>query len=195
MKQPLQQIVIAAPFLFATQISQAQNNPLFIGLDTAFTTSFTNDPIREDFTVTSETNTIAAGRAYLGARITPNIQLEIGMARRTKYNQKANNSLISYDADVKTYNKDVILTYHLTEGIPGLFLLTGMVWTKHDINATTKAFGMQSKLSTTVNYRHYALGLGYEAPINDNLHWRVAYTRYGAGKTAIVGLKYVFGKQ
>ena len=194
MKHAFHQSAVAALVLLVAPLSHAESSPFFMGADTSFALSYREEPASPDFTVTSETSTILGMRTYLGYQITRNLDVELGMTHRTLYRQEASSRFASYQVAAKATNKDILLTYHLRDHLPGVFLLTGMVWTNIDIDATVKIFGRESNASGEINHRHYALGIGYERPFNDNLYWRVTYTRYGPGKLATLGLKYQFGK-
>lgn len=194
MKHALQRGTVAALVLLASPLTYAETSPFFIGIDTSVSVSHKEDPATPDFTVTLETSTILGMRTYAGYQITRNLDIELGMTHRTLYRQEASSRFASYQVSADASNKDILLTYHLRDLLPGAFLLTGVVWTNIDVDATVKVLGQSINGSAEINDRHYALGIGYERPFNDNLSWRVTYTRYGTGKVTTFGLKYLFGK-
>lgn len=193
MKRHLSTTLIITPFLLLSPLQSQATSKFFAGVDTAFSLSYSNPPLDDTFTITSETRTLFGARTYVGYQITPKFNIELGLTHRTNYKQTATNQFARYDATARTVNKDVMLSFFPTEKLAGLYLLTGMVWTKRHITADATIFGMPRSVNSTVNHRHYILGLGYEAPITDNLHWRVMYARYGKEKLTVFGLKYLFG--
>lgn len=195
MKRHLQATLFTAPLFLASYSHQAVAGPFFAGIDTAATFSFSNEALLKNANVTSQTTTIIGVRTYLGYQFTPNISVEFGLTNRSNYMQEGSTRIVSYRADVKATNKDILLAYHLTDVLPGLFALGGMTWTKYEAESTAKVLNQEVRLSGSENHRQYTIGLGYERPITDNLHWRAAFARYGKDKMAVFGLKYLFNAQ
>jgi hypothetical protein len=193
MKRHLSPSLTLIPFLLFPPLQSQAANRFFAGVDTAFSLSYSNPPVDDTFTVTSETKRLFGARSYVGYQITPKFNIELGLTHRTNYKQTAVNQFASYDANAKIVNKDVMLSYFPTEQLAGLYLLTGMAWTEQQIRADATIFGIKRNADSNVNFRHYILGLGYEGTITDNVHWRVMYARYGKEKLTVFGLKYLFG--